>query len=70
MEIFSIIVSLLSTTDEQKQMYSLCGRARERTERQLYILANLPIVDECCSSCLCRKYKIIIFQTLRYDFAA
>lgn len=64
MEIFSIILSLVSTTREQKQMCSHRGRARERTERQLYILANLPIVDEYCSSCLCRKHKIIIFQTL------
>lgn len=56
--------NLVSTAKEQKQMCSHRGRARGQTERLLYILGNLPIVDECCSNCLCRKHKIIIFQTL------
>lgn len=64
MEIFSIILSLVSTTREQKQMCSHRGRARGQTERLLYILGNLPIMDEYRSNCLCRKHKIIIFQTL------
>lgn len=64
MGIFSNPGNLVSTAKEQKQMYSYRGRARKQTESLLYILGNFPIADEYYSNCLCRKHKIIIFQTL------
>lgn len=52
MEKFPNPGNLVSTTKEQKQMYSHCGRARKQTERRQYILGNFLIADEYYSDCL------------------